>query len=155
MRVRIVVADRGEARFYDAQHANSHLHLVGELTDPLAHQRDRDFKSDRPGRVFDHAAGPGRRGAVGHHATGGENSPLRHEAEAFAHRIINSLEQAQQTDSFDKLVLVAEPRFLGELRDAMPKSLANKIVFQVDKDLVHQDDQAISKHLPADVFFNP
>jgi len=56
---------------------------------------------------------------------------------------------------FDKLVLMAEPRFLGELREAMPKSLANKTVFQVDKDLVHQDDQAISKHLPADVFFNP
>lgn len=152
MRVRIVVADRGEARFYDAQHANAHLQLVGELTDPKAHQRDRDFKSDRPGRVFDHASGPGRRGAVGHHATGGERSPLRHEAEVFAHRIVEALEQARQSGTFERLVLMAEPRFLGELRDVMPKALANSVVLSVNKDLVHQDDQAIIKHLPSDVF---
>lgn len=155
MRIRIVVADRGEARFYDAQHANSHLRLVGQLTDPLAHQHDRDYKSDRPGRVFDHASGSGRRGAVAHHATGGERSPSRHEAELFAHRIVNTLEQAQQSGSFEQLVLMAEPRFLGELREAMPASLAGKVVLQVHKDLVHQDDQAIIKHLPAELFATP
>jgi len=152
MHVRIVVADRSDARFYDAHHANSHLQLVGELTDPQARLRDRDFKSDRPGRVFDHASGPGRRGAVAHHATGGERTPSRHEAEAFAHRIVKALEQAQQSGHFERLVLIAEPRFLGELREVMPKSLVNAVVLSVNKDLVHQDDQTIRKHLPAEIF---
>ena len=45
---------------------------------------DRDLKSDRPGRVYNSAAAPrGRRGAMAHHATGGERTPpddLRHGA---------------------------------------------------------------------------
>jgi len=152
MRVRIVVADRGEARFYQAQHANSQLQLVGQLTDPQAHLHDRDFKSDRPGRVYDHASSGGRRGAVAHHATGGERNPLQHEAEVFAHRIVKELEKAQHAASFDRLVLMAEPSFLGQLREVMPKSLMKTVVLQVHKDLVHQDERAISEHLQAEVF---
>jgi protein required for attachment to host cells len=152
MRMRIVVADQGEARFYDAQRA-SQLQLVAQLTDAKAHLHDRDFKSDRPGRVFDHASSGGRRGAVAHHATGGENSPRRHEAELFARQIAAELEKAQREDRFDRLVLVAGPAFLGELRAAIPKSLAASIVAEVNKDLVHQDEGAISSHLPGDLFF--
>lgn len=38
--------------------------VSGRLTDALAHLYDRDFKSDRPGRVFDHAPLVRRRGAT-------------------------------------------------------------------------------------------
>ncbi len=55
MRIRIVVADQSEARFYDAEQRDTRRRSVGALTDPLAHRHDRDFKSDRPGRVYDHA----------------------------------------------------------------------------------------------------
>jgi protein required for attachment to host cells len=104
--------------------------------------------------VFDHASGTGRRGAVAHHATGGENSPLRHEAEVFAHRIIASLEHAQQAASFHRLAIIAEPRCLGELRAVIPKSLAKKVVLEIDKDLVHEEEQAIRTQLPAELFFH-
>lgn len=47
--------------------------LVLELSDAVAHLHDRDLKSARPDRVFDRAPRVGgRRGATGHHATGGE-----------------------------------------------------------------------------------
>jgi len=74
-----------------------------------------DFKSDRPGRVFDHAPGGGRRGAVAHHDTGGERKPRGHEAEMFARRIIEEMERVQERDRCDRLVLMAAPAFLGEL----------------------------------------
>lgn len=155
MHVRIVVADRSEARFYDAQHANSRLQLVGQLTVPQAHLHDRDFKSDRPGRVFDRAAGSGRRGAVAHHATDGERNPLQHEAEVFAHRVAKELEKGWHAHAFERVVLMAEPGFLGELRQVIPKSLTKTIALQVRKDLVHQDEQAIRDHLPVEVFIKP
>jgi hypothetical protein len=84
MPTRIVVADQSEARFYDIERFAAPLRLVGQLTDPKARLHDRDFKSDRPGRVFDHASAAGkRRGAMAHHGTGGERSPRMHEAQVI------------------------------------------------------------------------
>lgn len=154
MRVRIVAADRGEARFYDMQHLDSPLQEVGKLSDPKAHLRDREFSSDRPGRVFDHASTGARRGAVAHHATGGENSPKRHEAELFARRIAEVLARAQQDHEFDRLVLMAGPAFLGELRAAISKPLSSVVVAEIDKDLMHESEDAISAHLPRTVFMS-
>jgi protein required for attachment to host cells len=155
MRIRVVVADRAEARFYDAERPDSKLRPAGEMMDPNAHLRDRDYKSDRPGRVFDHAPGSGRRGAVAHHGTDGERKPRKHEAELFARRIVDELERAQHQNRFDKLVLMAAPEFLGDLRQVMPKSLDAAIVGEIGKDLVHQDERSILEHLPKDLFIEP
>jgi len=152
MRVRVVVADRAQVLFYDAERPESKLQLAGQMTDPEARLRDRDYKSDRPGRVFDHAPGGKRRGAVAHHSTGGERTPRKHEAEVFARRIVDELERAQRQNHFDRLVLMAAPEFLGDLREVMPKSLSQAIALEIDKDLVHEDELAIRGHLPADVF---
>ena len=98
MRVRVVVADQSEAKFYDLRYRPDALQLVGRILDPLARLHDRDFKSDRPGRVFDHAPMTGhRRGATAHHATAGERRPRRHEAEAFARQIAGELQRGHGT----------------------------------------------------------
>jgi protein required for attachment to host cells len=153
MRVRIVVAAQSEARFYDTDHFDSDLKLVGRLTDPKARLHDRDFKSDRPGRVYDHAPpATGRRGGVGHHGTGGERHPHRHEAGLFAHQIAAALESALRQDQFKRLVLVAGPRFLGELRAALSKSVDSTVAVQVRKDLVHAADKVVHQYLPREIF---
>ena len=153
MRVRIVVADQAKAVFYDAEHADDPLHKSGELTDPLAHLHDRDLKSDRPGRVFDHApTAGGRRGATAHHGTGGERRPRKHEAVLFAQHIGHELGRARQADEFDRLVVMAGPAFLGLLRQALPDSVRARVVGEVTKDLVHQPLSVVQTHLPADAF---
>jgi len=153
MRVRIVVADQSEARFYDVDRFESKLQLVGRLTDPKARLHDRDFKSDRPGRVFDHAPpATGRRGAVAHHATDGERRPRTHEAELFARQIAAELERALRQDRLERLILMAGPAFLGKLRAALPKSLEPAVAAQVPKDLVHAADAVVHQHLPPEAF---
>jgi len=153
MTTRIVLADQAEARFYDIEPIGGDLRRVGEMSDPKARLHDRDFKSDRPGRVFDHAASAGqRRGSVAHHSTGGEETPKRHEALAFASRIVHSLETARNAHEFTGLVLIVGPRFLGMLRGAMPKPLTDLIVIEVVKDLMHESEDAIRAHLPVTVF---
>lgn len=153
MRVRIVVADQSEARFYDADHRDSRLRPVGGLTDPLAHLHDRDFKSDRPGRVYDHAPNPaGRRGATAHHGTGGERRPRKHEAELFARRIAAQIQTGHRQNEFDRLILMAAPGFLGLLRQALPTSIGRIVVGEVGKDLVHEAAAAVEAHMPADAF---
>jgi protein required for attachment to host cells len=152
MRIRIVVADQSTARWFDTRQRDAALQLAGEMLDPLAHLHDRDFKSDRPGRVFDHASAGARRGAVGHHGTGGEETPRKHEAESFAHKVANALEVARRQDVFDRLVIMAAPAFLGLLRKAMPDALRAVLSCEIDKNLVHSDAQAVKDHLPREVF---
>ena len=148
MRVRILVADRSEARFYDLG-AHDAVALVGRLADPLGHLHDRDLVSDRPGRKFDHAPlTGGRRGATAHHATGGESSPRKHEAEVFARRIAAELEAAHRRGDFDGLIVMSGPPFLGLLRAALPESIHATVVAEVAKDLLHRGIDSIIGHLP-------
>lgn len=153
MRMRIVVADRSEARFYDIGGMTEALQLTGTLTDPKAHLHERDLVSDRPGRVFDHAPpASGRRGAVAHHATGGERSAREHEAGSFARQIAEALEMATRERQIDRIVLMAAPAFLGLLREALPRAVKNMVVGEVHKDLVHHTDEAVREHLPREAF---
>jgi protein required for attachment to host cells len=133
----VVVADQGEARLYLRLSAAS-MRLIGKYENPAAHLHDRDLKSDRPGRVYNSAAAPrGRRGAMAHHATGGERTPRRQLATVFARRIAAAIRAAAKGAPFDRLILVAEPRFLGTLRRALPAALRAKATVQIAKDLMH------------------
>lgn len=132
----VVVADQSEARILLMRGAT--MRLAARLENPSAHLHDRDLKSDRPGRVFDRATGAGlRRGAVGHHATGGERKPRRQLEIAFARSIAAATAASRRDSGFDRLVLVAGPRFLGLLRRAMPATLRARVIAEIRKDWVH------------------
>jgi protein required for attachment to host cells len=156
MRIRVLVADQSEADFYDLRRprdADLQLNLVARLVDEQAHLHDRDLKSDRPGRFFDHAPlQGGRRGATAHHATGGERRPRRHAAEVFAGQIAAALHRAQLQRDFDHVIVMAGPAFLGLLREALPDSLRPCVLAEVAKDLVHGGAQAVREHLPESLF---
>src|SRR5512146_2148437 len=145
MRVRLVVADQSEADFYELEQRDMPPRFVQRLEDADAHLHNRDLKSDRPGRVFDHApAADGRRGAVAHHATGGERSPRKVEARRFARRVADALEEARRQDRYDRLVIMASPTFLGLLREEMPAALHATVAAEISKDLVHEPPEALS-----------
>jgi len=154
MKLRIVVADEANARIYDLERrtdllpGRGILQVAGSLADPDAHLHDRDFKSDRPGRKDDHAAlHGGRRGATAHHGVGGETRPRAHEAVLFAHRIAARLEQDRASGAPEHLVLVAGPRFLGLLREALPAAMRHQVTDEIHKDLVHEPAEHLQAHL--------
>ena len=72
-RIRIIVADQAEAIFYDTASLRTRPKEVARISDPLAHQHNRDFSSDRPGRSYE-SFGSAR------HAIARENEPRRREA---------------------------------------------------------------------------
>ena len=151
MRVRIVVADQAEAHFYDAEPPDPAFHPAGRLSEPRARLHDRDLVSDRPGRQSERAApATGRRGAVAHHGTEGEGDrrPRRHVAALFARRIAEALALEQRQGRFDRIVLMAEPKFLGMIRQALPPGLEASVAAEVPKDLVHQAEAVVRAHVP-------
>jgi len=132
----VIVADQSGARIFLMRGAA--MRLAGTLENPAARLHDRDLKSDRPGRVFDRApAARGRRGAVGHHATGGERKPRRQLELAFTRSIAAAAAASRRESGFDRLVVVAGPRFLGQLRRSLPAALRTRVVAEVAKDWVH------------------
>lgn len=156
MTLRIVIANQSEARFLDVlnrhalQDPAAELALIERMSDPSGHLHDRDFKSDKPGRSFER--GPlqtGRRGASAHHGVGEDRSPRAHAAELFARRIIESLESAHHQAAFDQLVLVAEPHFLGLLRQFLTEPLRTALIAEVHKDLEHEQGAHLRAHLVA------
>lgn len=132
----VVVADQSEARLYLLR--GSTMRLAATLESAAAHLHDRDLKSDRPGRVFDRAPNAqGRRGSVTRHSTGGERTPRRQVAISFARDIAAAVGASRRSARFDRLVLVAPPRFLGFLRRSLPSALRAQVVAELAKDWVH------------------
>jgi len=153
MRVRIVVADQSEADFYELGQRDMPPQFVQRLEDADAHLHNRDLKSDRPGRVFDHAPTTGgRRGAIAHHSTGGERSPRKVAARRFARRITQALEEARRLKLYDRLVVMAPPAFLGLLREEMPAAVHAVLSAEVGKDLLHEPPEALGAYLPPGTF---
>ena len=148
MSTRIVVADQAEARIYDLKRPAAPMSLVRQLNNPAGRLHDRDLKSDRPGRVFDRAPSVrGRRGAIPHHATGGERSPRRIAAQRFARVIAKDLDRGLRKREFDRLAIVAGQPFRGILIAALSKSLKVSVTAVVAKDLVHQSERKLREHL--------
>jgi protein required for attachment to host cells len=151
MRVRIVVANQSEARFYDS--IGRTLIDSGALINPAGRVHERDLVSDRPGRVFDRAAVSGhRRGATARHATGPEHTARRHSIEVFARRIGATLEHAWRARRYDTLVLIAGPAFLGRLRPALPSAVRAVVAATVRKDVVGRPAEELLDYLPRSLF---
>jgi protein required for attachment to host cells len=140
-RIRIVVADQAEAIFYDVPSLEARPKEVGRISDPLAHQHNRDLASDRPGRAYE---------SVGHarHAIARENDPRQQEAVRFARRISCRLDDALHRDEFDELLVVAGPPFLGLLRKEISEQVRRRVVHTIHKDLVHSPVEVLREHLP-------
>ena len=114
---------------------------VEDLVHPEARLRPRQLVTDRPGRAFDNT-GSGR------HAMGSAVDSREHECQRFARSVANRLETARQRHRFDRLVVVAEPRFLGHLRQGLSAATRSQVTAQLGKNLCSADPKAIREALP-------
>jgi protein required for attachment to host cells len=136
----ILVAHRGGARLFVNPGPGKGLTLLRDIPHPEGRQRDKELGADKPGRSFD-SHGQGR------HALGKEQSPAEHVSEQFARQLSALLEEGRTGQRYARLVLVAEPRFLGNLRAALTPQTAGLITATLDKDLGGVEPRDLPKHL--------
>jgi protein required for attachment to host cells len=141
----IVVANRGVARLFQARQATGPLEEMDAFIHPEARLPDRDLVSDRPGRGFERS-GPGR------HAEEPDSSVAEVEADSFALELSRFLLKSRHDGRFDALVLMAAPGFLGSLRDRLDGQIKERILLEVDKNLVHLDAMAVRGYLPERLY---
>jgi protein required for attachment to host cells len=135
----ILSASRASARIFEQK--GHELALVETIKHDAGRQRDRDVDSDRPGRSFDRTTGA-------RHALSTDETPHDHDAHKFALSLAQQLQHAHGEHRFSRLVLVAEPRFLGMLREALDTQTAHAVVASVTKDLEHMPPAELAGHLP-------
>ena len=149
----VLVADEAIARILERPADGGDLTPVEELTDPAAHARNADLRRDAEGRragSATHNAQPGtshrlRSGASTTSSAGEGEQHL--EAQGFAKRVAQRLDEALMQGRFDQLHLVAAPRFLGLLRRELGKATSQAVVGEIDKDFVHLVNSDITQRL--------
>lgn len=124
----VLVANRANASLFQTQGPNVAPTLVQHFDHPEGRLKSGEIDSDRPGRAFD------RRGAS-RHALSHEEDPVERVAHAFALDLANHLERAREKGEYDQLGLIAPPRMLGYLRDAISKNTRALVYGELSKDL--------------------
>lgn len=138
----ILVAHDAGARFFENDGPGKGIELVDEIAHAEGRERDRDFDADRPGRSFrKHSADP-RRAAMSRSQT-----PHDRAVSDFARELGQKLQQARVQNRYERLVLVAPPRFLGLLRSALDSPTSQLVVGSLDKDLAAAKEPELIKHL--------
>lgn len=111
-----------------------------EFIAPAVHGFSRDLKSDRPGRAFDPAGGRP-------HAMEPRNDPHELEKKQFARHVAQVVDGHAAGRAFDRLVIVAPPKTLGDLRAELSAHTAALVVAEVAKDLTHVPADKLRDHL--------
>ena len=136
----IVVADSARARVFTADYAHSPLNEIETMAHPEGRMHEQDMVSDMPGK-------DSGKGGGGDHAYQEKIEPKEQEMIEFAKRIAGYLDDARKANKLNKLILVAAPAFLGELRTHLSSETSEKIVFELDKNIAHHSAEDIRKHL--------
>ncbi len=76
-----------------------------------------------------------------------KNDPKETAERRFAHQLSHVLERGLTEKAFGRLVLVAQARLLGELRENLSRGLLDKVVAEVSKDYVHLAPDELRKQL--------
>ncbi len=136
----ILVADSSRARFFVAdtpstiQEIEDFAHLEGRL-------HEQDMTSDLPGRDAGVAG-------TGGHAYQNKIDPKEQEAINFAKSIANHLDEEHKSNKFERLMIISDPSFLGELRKQLSDQSRKAVCFELDKNITVHSVEDIRKHLP-------
>lgn len=135
----VVVADSSRARFFEAQ---GNLELLVELEDllsPAGRMNDADLTHDAKGRFY------GKGGQV-HTAEPAMSAKIK-ASEQFSNAVTQHLEKACETKRYDRLILVAPPKFLGQLHRQLSHRVIQRITQELPLDISSLSAAQISDHV--------
>jgi protein required for attachment to host cells len=134
----IVAADASRARILQVAD-RERLVEVEDFVNPEGRLHNREINSDAKGRF----RGPDRPG--GHSSDDGEHT-VDHYNELFAKRVADYLDKARNEHRYERLVIVAAPKVLGQIRKRLGKEVEKLVVDDLDKDLSWLNAREIERY---------
>ena len=136
----IVVANGTTARALECEAVGKGLNPAPAFGMTVESPPTRELGSDRPGRVHDRF-GPGR------HAMEPKADWHRQDKAMFAKAVGERIGSAARDGVFDRMVLVAPPTVMGDLRAALDRNTRDLVSGEVTKDLTSSTESEIERHV--------
>jgi len=124
----IIAADASRARILQVTDRAQQLEEIEDLLNPEGRVHDRELISDAHPRLSGHSGG-------GPASDREETSAAEHATELFAKRVGDYLDKARTGHRYDRLHLIAPPKFLGQLRKELGKEVQKLVAQELPKDL--------------------
>jgi protein required for attachment to host cells len=134
-----VIADGGRARFVERDEEGAFRTLSSFVSTKL-HKSAHELGRDRPVRVKE-STSPARS------AVEPRRDPHEAAKEDFIRTVADTLAASLRDSKFDKLVLVAPPGVIAELKGSLSKPTARIVVKELHKDLTKVPDHELTGHL--------
>lgn len=139
----VLIADGEKALFLENQTDGEDPFLEVFREEAQENPKDTDRSANRPGRMAD--TGPGQRSAL-------EDTDWHELAkERFAKDLSDILYRQAHRGRFKKLVLVAAPNILGELRQHLHKVVTDRVIGEIPKTLTNHEIVQIERIVKADL----
>lgn len=138
----ILIADGAHARIFSNSGPGKGIVAVQGGVLEGDHRPDHELVSDGLGRSFE-SSGDMR------HAIEPRTDPHRELKRTFAGRLADMLDQRLAEKAYDRLVIVAPPTALGDLRAALSEHVKPRVYAELDKDLVKTPTAELPSHLGA------
>jgi protein required for attachment to host cells len=130
------VADAGHVRIKDATTRTAPLPTVTTLRHEVY-----EHGQVEPAPRVQESASPAR------HAIADAESPIRREKRGFAETVADYLNEGAKRGAYERLVVAAPPKFLGDLRAALDAKARERIVGEIAKDLTKEADAELLERL--------
>lgn len=140
IRTWVLIADGARARVLENDGPGRGLIANDRLVFEGDHSSTHDLVSDREGRSYS-SHGPGRS------AIDARTDPHRELKRTFAQHLSDVLARELDANAYDRLIIVAAPVTLGDLRAALPQKVAALVSAEVAKDLTKLPNDEVSRHL--------
>ena len=140
LRTWILIADGARARILENSGPDHRLIAVDGLEFNGDHSATHELVTDRQGRSFS-SHGPGRS------AIEARSDPHRELKTKFAEHLAEILDRELAQGRFHRLILVAAPATLGDLRHAISPHVHKTIVGELASDLTKTPNSEIAGHL--------
>ena len=139
----ILAADSTEARLFTRDKKFSPLVERRDWLHPESRLPGRDLEKDRQGATFA-SHGYGQSDNEKH------TEPKKREAQDFARDLAKHLDTARANGDFKSLSIVADPSFLGLLRDSLDSKTRELIDREVSKSLTRRSAETIAGAIDKD-----
>ncbi|HTH44035.1 MAG TPA: host attachment protein [Oxalicibacterium sp.] len=137
----IVAADEHRVRIFEMEGKQSNFREIEDFINPEARLAERDLNTDAKGRYF---------GSGGHgmgHTSEPNVSATQHTTEVFSKSIGAYLDKARMERRYDKLRLIAFPKFLGALRKHLSKEAQQMVEDEVSKNISNFEPRQIEEYI--------
>jgi protein required for attachment to host cells len=136
----IFIGDGQKALFLRNAGDEKFINLKAERVFAEVNPPSREQGTDRPGRGFKRA-GTTQRSAM--ETTDWHELEKQH----FVQHAAAAMEQLVRDRDVRKLIIVAPPRALADLRETLPPETRSKVIAEINKDLTKHTIADIEKHL--------